>query len=477
MAGIGFELQKALDRKTYTSYLQAYLTAMAYSSGPWISTLVGLLLITAGTRHRLGVDRVNQFTSILVYIYALSLLTSGPIQLSLTRYVADRLFEEDRDGVLAGVLHSLLLSGTFAGVAWVAFGLWAGLSSDLLMASTFLCVIVTCVWIVMAYITSLKRYRSIVTIFGLGTALSVVLAVGLGRDAGLGVTGLLLGFGLGHAAILAGMASITTQEYNYEPRSLWQFLKHMAEVRGLVLVGLLMNTALWVDKFLVWFLVGESILPGFKAAWQYDIPAYLAYLSVLPSQALFLIKVETRFDTKYQRFLRAILESPGEVVVRRKREMSLALREGLSQLFKFQGVITLVLILLVPDLMKSLKLHALDVKLVRGMMVGAYCHFGLLHVLVFMMYLDRRRDMIQILAMFLFLVFGGTLGALLYSPDNTSLWCLGYVVASATCLAYAIYKVLWLSDRMVYLILFKQSLRDAEQRVIGFRRSTDAMIE
>lgn len=474
MAGIGFELQRSLDRKTYTSYLQAYLTAMAYSSGPWISTLVSLLLISSAARASIGVKAVNQFTSILVYIYALSLVVTGPIQLVLTRYVADRLYEEDRDGVLAGVLHALALAGGLSGLAWYAFSASTGLPPDLLVAATFLQVVIACVWIIMAYVTSLKRYRQVTGLFAGGCLLAVFLAVGLAREGGMGTTGLLLGFALGHAAILAGLASVSTQEYVYERRPVGDFLGYFVRMPGLALVGLLMNCGMWVDKFLVWGMTGTQELPGFYSNWIYDIPAYLAYLSVLPSQAFFLIKVETRFDERYQRFLRAVLDSPAEVVVKRKDEMTESLRDGLSQLFKFQGVISLVLLLLAPKILVALRLHTLNLVLVEGMMLGAYCHFGLLHTLVFMMYLDQRSEMVRILVLFVSLTLGGTYLALQYGP-NSSYWCLGYIVASLVCMLVAIRRTLRLADRIDYLLLFRQELRDAEQRLIVFRPAADAM--
>lgn len=468
MAGIGFELQKALDRKTYTSYMQAYFTAMAYSSGPWICTLIALLLITAAARPSMGIARVNQFTSILVYIYAASLIVSGPIQLVLTRYVADRLYEEDRDGVLAGVLHALALAGSLAGVVWFAFASWVALPPGALVASTVLAVVVTSVWVIMAYVTSLKRYRQVTSIFAMGAVLSVFLALGLATQGRMGITGLLLGYALGHAAVLAGMASVSIQEYQYEPRPARDFLAYFFRMPGLVAVGLLMNVALWIDKFLVWGLTGTQELPGFYSNWIYDIPAYLAYLSVLPSQAFFLIKVETRFDIHYQKFLRAVLDSPAEVVVKRKQEMTDSLRDGLSQLLKFQGVISLVLVLLAPRILEVLRLHTLDSLLLEGLMLGAYCHFAFLHTLVFLMYLDRRREMLGLLLGFTAMVGGGTYAAVTLAPTQTY-WCLGYVVASFVGLLMAIRQTLKQADRIDYLMLFEQDLRDAENRVIKYR--------
>lgn len=474
MAGIGFELQKSLDRRTYTAYLQAYFTAMAYSSGPWICTLVALTIISAVAKPALGVKPVAEFTSILCYIYAGSLILSGPIQLMLTRFVADKLYTDDRDGILSGVLDACVLAGGLAALGGSAFAVRTGLPVELEIAAVVVLVVITVMWIAMAYVTALKEYRSVTATFATGALLSVLLAVGLAREAGLSTLGLLVGFGLGHCATLAGLFAVSVREFRFDRRPSTDFLVYFVRIPGLWITGLLSNLGLWVDKLVIWGLKGIEEVPGFLSYWPYDIPLYLAYLSVLPSQAFFLIKIETRFDERYQRYLRAMLESPAEVVVKRKREMLEALSDGLSQLFKFQGVISLVLILLAPDILRALKLHTLDVLLVQGLMVAAYFHFGFLHVLVFMMYLDRRREMVEALVAFVLLSGIGT-ALSVTAFTRPAYWCAGYLFASGLALAATTLRLLALAENIDYLLLFKQELRDGEQRLITFRPATDPM--
>ena len=45
MAGIGFELRKILSRDSYTATLRAYLYAGLISSGPWVLSIVSVMLI------------------------------------------------------------------------------------------------------------------------------------------------------------------------------------------------------------------------------------------------------------------------------------------------------------------------------------------------------------------------------------------------------------------------------------------------
>ena len=45
MAGIGFELRKLLQRDSYAGLLKAYAYAGVISSGPWVLSIIGILLV------------------------------------------------------------------------------------------------------------------------------------------------------------------------------------------------------------------------------------------------------------------------------------------------------------------------------------------------------------------------------------------------------------------------------------------------
>lgn len=45
MAGIGFELRRMLRKNTLTGLLQAYAYAGVIGSGPWVFSIIGILLV------------------------------------------------------------------------------------------------------------------------------------------------------------------------------------------------------------------------------------------------------------------------------------------------------------------------------------------------------------------------------------------------------------------------------------------------
>jgi uncharacterized membrane protein len=101
MAGIGFELRKLLKKQTYGGLLQAYAFAGLISSGPWVLSIIGIMLIGI---FSLGViapkEAISQFQVTVTYLFLISLIGTGLVQLSFTRFVADRTFEKDETAIL-----------------------------------------------------------------------------------------------------------------------------------------------------------------------------------------------------------------------------------------------------------------------------------------------------------------------------------------------------------------------------------------
>ena len=125
MAGIGFELRKLLARESYAGVLGAYGYAGLASSGPWVVSIGGVLaigLLAHGTVQ--PAQRVTQFLVSITWLMAASLLLTGPLQLLFARFVADRIYEEQRSRILPNLLGALALTTITSGLlgALVAFG-------------------------------------------------------------------------------------------------------------------------------------------------------------------------------------------------------------------------------------------------------------------------------------------------------------------------------------------------------------------
>ena len=117
MAGIGFELRRLLRKDTLLGLIRAYAYAGVISSGPWVLSIIGILIIGI---FSLGIvipnAAVTQFQVTVTYLIAVSLTLTGIVQLAFTRFCADRSFEKREDLILPNFGGITLLVTIFAGL-------------------------------------------------------------------------------------------------------------------------------------------------------------------------------------------------------------------------------------------------------------------------------------------------------------------------------------------------------------------------
>ncbi|RME86703.1 MAG: histidine kinase, partial [Planctomycetota bacterium] len=106
MAGIGFEIGKVLKKDTYLSTFQGYFYGALISSGPWIFTVTSLLFLNLWSENFLDEKSRFLFQGTVTFSFALSLILTGPLQMSLSRYLADHLYRKE----FLSLMPSFLLS-------------------------------------------------------------------------------------------------------------------------------------------------------------------------------------------------------------------------------------------------------------------------------------------------------------------------------------------------------------------------------
>ncbi|MCS4510132.1 exopolysaccharide Pel transporter PelG [Xylophilus ampelinus] len=423
MAGIGFELRRVLRKDTLTSLVQAYAYAGVIGSGPWVFSIVGILLIGIFSASVVVPGLlVTQFQTSVTYLVAGSLILTGLVQLAFTRFVSDRLFEKRRDLILPN-LHGLLLVVTLASGVLGTLALFVvlpdlGLAYRMLMLAGFA---LTCdVWVLTVLLSGMKRYKVIVALFGLAYAVIVVSSLLL-RPWGL--EGLLAGFVLGHYLLLAGMWVLVVQEFNPKGKLIaFDFAQRRMLYPSLVAVGFLYNFGIWADKFMFWYFTptSQSIIGGLRASIIYDLPVFLAYLSIIPGMAVFLVRIETDFVEYYDKFYDAVRSGGSlEYIEAMRDEMVYSLQQGLGEIGKIQTLAVLVTFVAGPGLLDVLGISRLYLPLLHVQVIGAGLQVGLMAILNVFFYLDQRRIVLVLCLQFVLLniVFTGfTLhaGAALY---------------------------------------------------------------
>lgn len=392
MAGIGFELRKLLRGDSFFSLLRGYGYAGIISSGPWVISICGMMAIgVLGASGPQGAT-LGPFQVAITWLTALSLIFTGPLQLMLSRFVADRHFAEQPERVLPNLLGALglntLLAALAAGVPLACF-FREPLPVRLLLLS---CFVVLCdLWVLVVMLSGLKAYRAILGVFALGYGVSVAAALGL---RGFGLAGLLSGFLMGQAWMLVALFALVMRRYPFQEPLAFDFLRRKQAFYGLAAVGLLYNLGVWVDKLLFWTApaTSEPVLGPLRASLIYDLPMFLAYLSLIPGMAVFLVRIETDFAEQHTAFYAAVRQGGRLPEIERLRDgMVSAVRRGLSDIFKVQGLTILLLLLAGPRLLAVCGISPFHLPLYNIDLIAAGGQVLLLAVLNVFFYLDQRK--------------------------------------------------------------------------------------
>lgn len=405
MAGIGFELRKLLRDNSLLGMLRAYGFAGAISSGPWLLSISSVLAI--GILGRDPSDTTQQmvrFQVSVTYLIATALILTGGLQLALSRFIADRIFEEKPQLVLPNLFGALafttLVSGALGGLL-AATLLTDPLPYRVLMLSTF--VTLSNIWIVVVVLSSLKAYRQVLLAFAVSSSVVVIAALALRH---LGVLGLLSGFLLGHALLLFLLIGLVMRRYPAPELVSFRFLGRGQMYMSLILTGLTYNLAIWADKFLFWWnpATSERIIGPLRASIIYDIPIFLSYLSIVPGMSVFLVRIETDFVERYDAFYDAV--RAGDTLAnleRLKDRMVYVVRQGIYEIFKVQGLTVIVLILFGRSLLRALGISDGYLYLFYVDVVAAGLQVLLLAILNIFFYLDQRRITLGLSLLFLLL--------------------------------------------------------------------------
>ncbi|MBI4575549.1 MAG: exopolysaccharide Pel transporter PelG [Planctomycetes bacterium] len=450
MAGIGFRLQRLLERGTTGSQVQALFYSAVISSGPWLISVLCLGLLTVLAPANLGLRALEATRVTIVYCYALSLITVGLVHMVLTRHVADKLFAADD----SALVPTFFTSGAVLVAVQLAWGLAAGalLEGPILyrLTAVSLYIIVSLIWHAMIFLSAARDFEAIVGAFAAGSAVCVGAAWVLGTL--WGWIGFLVGFTLGQGVIWALLACRVLIEFDAERVLDLSVLGAFRRYPQLIGVGLFYNLGIWVDKFAFWYGPdGRPVISFLYTYAYYDSAMFVAYLTVVPASALFLIRVETGFYQAYRDFYGAIHHKEGLSSVRaRHRALGRALDMGLGDVLKVQGAITGLCLVFSDAIASGLALPPPAFGMFRVGILGAFLHTVFLTLLIMVLYFDLRLEALRLSGLFCVLNLGLTLAS---QRMGFAWFGYGYAAAALVCLGLA-YLILARRVRRLLFLTF-----------------------
>lgn len=428
MAGIGFKLQKYFYKDDILENLKGTIYSVVISSGPWLISVLTIAFISIFAQRNIQISDLFILKSMICYTFAASLIIFGATEMPITRYIADQLYKNDHS-TFKSLFFILVIASIIVGtsICVVFYSFFPTLSLVIKATATMFFCSVLIIWLSMIFLTAAKNYHQVVFSFLFGALISIVLCFGVGKEYGL--TGYVVGYCLGQYITAICLAICVFKEFKGLDYLSFEFLKYFKKCRVLIFAGLFYYLGIWVDKFIFWVgPEGEKVLDLFYTNRYYDTAMFFAYITIVPSLAIFLVQVETNFYKFYSYYFHSIERQNNLNILKENiDDIIQSIRRTLINLIKIQLGITLTLWYFADEVMEFLYLPSMVVPIFKYGIIGALLQALFLIINIILLYfLNEKRVMFHY---FLFFILNLTLTQLSTYMDFRY-HGLGYLVSS-----------------------------------------------
>lgn len=392
MAGIGFRLQKLLSGESYSDLIRAYLYSSVISAGPMIIVIATLALVKLAFQSRLTIEECHVFLTVTVYVYAFSMVFAGPFLYVVTRYIADKYYLKQIETFTPIYLSNLEFTFAFQAPIAIFFLYPLPFPFGVKLTIFFLYLFVSAIWVAMYFLSAARNYLWIVGAFVLGGLVGFLSAFYLGRT--FGFSGYLKGFTLGQGITFTILTLRVFAEFGYKFTHDYGFVIYFKKHPYLSLVGFCYYLGIWIDKFIFWFTQGErSSIAHLKDYPNYDIPMFLAFMTVVPSMAFFLIQMETTFFRHYQAYYQSIQNRENLDAIRaRQKNIASNLTRHFQKFAVFQGLVSGLIIVFIYPIADAFYLNTYQLGVFRIAILGSFLFMGYVMVLNIFFYFEFQKE-------------------------------------------------------------------------------------
>jgi uncharacterized membrane protein len=397
MAGIGFELRKIFKKTTMSSRIRGIVFATMTTIGPTIIFLAMLISINV-TLDALNVHESQQifFSSATLYLFLFSIIISGSTGTTITRFISDRIHENEEEYIPSAMFGTsifvTLLSAVFASIIVVLLYL-DGITDLLMLASLYvLSLVVSITYNLMFFISALKEYLKISAAFFIGVLMGGLSFLLLYQFTDLNVLNtILISMIVVFTVINLMLIYLVLTFFNHSNRHYFAFLSYYKKYPYLFLSGLFYIVTLYVPNILYWMFSDIAVQVSiFRVAPSYDMALFLAILVNLSTPVLFVVKVETKFFEKYQKYVGSLINGTYGIIEKYRKVMLKTMDIELFYIYEVQLIITIILTCAGILVLPMLGFGGMVLNYFLLLSIGVYCTYLMYFTVIFLYYFDDQ---------------------------------------------------------------------------------------
>lgn len=460
MAGIGFELKKMFSKKGLLSMLKAYGYAGVVCVGPMILGVVLLL----GIRVLAGLGGASEhelelLNCMVTYTLLASMLITNTFSLVTTRFTADQIYMEKNEQIMPSFWGSVSVMLVLGGIVYGIFLAFAGIPFTYQLLCLMLFGELILVWTQMNYLTAIKDYRGILVTFAVSLLMSWVAGAILLYFGVEPVTAMLISVGIAYGLMAVVYYYLLVRYFPEGKVSAFCFLEWFDRYPQLAPLGLFLSLGLFGHLVIMWTSPIKVQVQGlFYGAPMYDIPALLAFLSILVTTVSFVTSVEVNFYPKYRNFF-SLFNDGGSLmdIKQAEREMKETLMQELTYTFTKQFFATIVFIMagtfLLPHLPLGINEDMLGIY--RVLCVGyAFYAVGNCAMLIQLYFSDNKGALVSGTVFML----TSCIATLVFKSNSIKYYGVGFLIGSVAFCAVSLLLLRRYLKKLMFHVLCNQPL-------------------
>lgn len=415
MAGIGYELKKIFKEESISRLVGGIAYSTVVTIGPTvvvIGTLIALYVV-------LGWVSVSYYerellSSTILYGFIFSLLVTAPFNGIMSRYIADKIYEEEYDDILPSFYMGIFLNvivGAILGIPFILRVIFVG-GVDPIFAlvsyAFFMALVIT--FYTMIYLSATKDYKMIAFFYMIGMGSTFILAM-IFRYFGLSIIDSIL-YGM-----TIGFLMIATLEFSYMKKyfvnnseKYTDCLPYFIIHKSIWISNLFYILGLYIHNFVFWTHPSHIVVAKSYVSMQsYDMASFLAMFTNISTIIIFTVMTETTFHTKYQKYNESVIGNTWHQIEIDKKGMFQVLIHQIKYIVSIQFIITstifLIGILILPKIGFSGMILSIYPSLVAAFltMFLMYCN------IIFMFYFNDNKGASYTSILFFIAVLIGSL--------------------------------------------------------------------
>lgn len=396
MAGIGFELKKLFNRKGLLSNVRAYFYSVFVTIGPVIISVLAITFLYMMLKY-FGVPRkeIELLQATILYSFVFSVILTSGFAMMLSRYLSDRLYMNSTEDVMPTFYGSLAVMLTVSGLIGIAFYYRSPLDPVYRLAAYLLFVQLALQVVMNIFISAIKDFKRVAFSFLFGT-LSAFAFGGLLVKSGLadGILAVLIAFNVCILLVNLLLAHEVRRYFSQKSSRYFDFLKYFHMHILIMLTNLFYVSGIYIHHFVFWWKSNYARIMEntYIYAPLYDIPSTYAFLSVMPTLVMFVVKVETAFYEKYRNFFHLINEGACyEDIEGAKQDMIRTVYKEIIYMMEIQMFFSIGFIIAGLKLLPFLGFTAAMIDLYSILVLAYFCMVVSFVVMTILLYYDNRK--------------------------------------------------------------------------------------